>query len=44
MTETLYLLSSPANAMRLFESIEQVRRGEVEEHELVTLDIQQSYD
>jgi len=42
MTETRYLLSTPANAMHLFESIEQVRRGEIEDHELVTLDVQQS--
>ena len=33
--ETMYLLSSPANATRLAESIEEVRRGEATERKLV---------
>jgi antitoxin YefM len=33
--ETIYLLSNPANATRLQNSIEQVRRGEVTEKELI---------
>jgi antitoxin YefM len=33
--ETIYLLSNPANATRLQRSIEQVRRGEVTEKELI---------
>lgn len=31
---TLYLISTPANARRLFESIERSERGEYEAHEL----------
>lgn len=31
---TLYLISTPANARRLFESIERSERGEYETHEL----------
>ena len=31
---TLYLISTPANARRLFESIERPERGEYEAHEL----------
>lgn len=34
LEETAYLLRSPANAKHLLESLEQARRGEVEEHEL----------
>jgi len=33
--ETLYLMSSARNAARLTESIEGLRRGEVEEHDLI---------
>lgn len=33
--ETAYLLRSPANAARLMEAIQQIRRGEVVEYELV---------
>lgn len=33
--ETIYLLSNPANATHLQKSIEQVRRGEVTEKELI---------
>lgn len=33
--ETNYLLRNPANARRLMESLERVRRGEVEQHDLV---------
>lgn len=32
--ETAYLLSTPANAARLAESLKQARRGEIEIHEL----------
>lgn len=35
LEETAYLLSSPANARRLAESIEQLRRGEVTERRLI---------
>ena len=35
MEETAYLLRSPENARRLMESLEQARRGEYEEHELL---------
>lgn len=34
LEETAYLLRSPANVRRLVESLEQVRGGTVEEHEL----------
>jgi antitoxin YefM len=34
--ETLYLLSSPANAKRLMEGIARLDAGEGEEHELIT--------
>jgi len=33
--ETLYLLSSPANAKALMESIAQLERGDVAEHDLI---------
>ncbi len=33
--ETNYLLRNPVNARRLMESLERVRHGEVEHHELV---------
>ncbi|MGW4332205.1 type II toxin-antitoxin system prevent-host-death family antitoxin (plasmid) [Rhodococcus opacus] len=33
--ETAYLLSSPANARRLFRSLEATRRGEYTERELI---------
>jgi len=36
--ETMYLLSSPANAQHLMESIEQLRRGEGVERKLVDPD------
>ena len=35
LQETAYLLRSPANARALMESIAQVERGDVEEHELI---------
>jgi antitoxin YefM len=35
MTETAYLLRTPANAERLLEAIERVRRGEFEHHDLL---------
>jgi len=35
MTETAYLLRTPANAQRLLEAIERVRRGEFDEHDLL---------
>jgi antitoxin YefM len=35
MTETAYLLRTPANAERLIEAIERVRRGEFEQHDLL---------
>ena len=35
MTETAYLLRTPANAERLLEAIERVRRGEFEQHDLL---------
>lgn len=35
LMETLYLLSSPANAKRLMHSIEQAKRGETTERELI---------
>lgn len=34
ITETAYLLRNPANAERLLEAIERVRRGQFEHHEL----------
>jgi len=36
--ETMYLMSNPANAKRLMESIEQLRRGEGEERKLIEPD------
>ncbi len=36
--ETMYLMSNPANAKRLMESIEQLRRGEGTERELIEPD------
>ncbi len=33
--ETLYLLSNPANTEHLLESIEQAKRGKVQERELI---------
>lgn len=38
LTETDYLLRSPANAERLLASLERARRGEVEHHELDNAD------
>lgn len=35
MQETSYLLRSPANAVRLAESISQAHVGDVESHELI---------
>lgn len=35
MSETDYLLSNPENARQLLESIAELERGEVEEHELI---------
>ena len=35
LRETLHLLSSPANAERLRESIAQANAGQLEEHELI---------
>lgn len=34
ITETAYLLRSPANAERLLQAIERARRGEFEQHDL----------
>ena len=34
LEETAYLLRSPANVRRLLESLDQARRGAVEEHDL----------
>ena len=34
----MYLMSNPANAKRLMESIEQLRRGEGEERKLIEPD------
>lgn len=36
--ETMYLLSNPANAKHLMESIDQLRRGEAVERQLIDLD------
>ncbi len=36
--ETLYLMRSPANAKRLMESVEAVKAGEIEEHNLIDPD------
>ena len=36
--ETNYLLRNPVNARRLMESLERVRRGEIEAHELVDVE------
>lgn len=38
MKETNYLLSSPNNAKHLRESIEQIRKGQVSERELIECD------
>jgi antitoxin YefM len=35
LEETAHLLRSPANARRLLESLDQARRGDLEEHELL---------
>ena len=35
LEETAYLLRSPANARRLLESLEQARRGERQQHDLL---------
>lgn len=35
LTETAYLLRSPANADRLLSAIERARRGEFEQHDLL---------
>jgi antitoxin YefM len=35
LMETVHLLRSPANAARLLQSIEQARRGELAEHDLI---------
>ena len=35
LTETAYLLRTPANAERLLESVERARRGEFERHDLL---------
>ena len=35
LMETVYLLKSPANAAHLAESIEQYRRGQIREHNLI---------
>ena len=36
ITETAYLLRNPANAERLLTAIERVRRGEFEQHDVIT--------
>ena len=36
--ETAYLLSSPANAKRLMESMEDIREGRIEYHDLIEVD------
>lgn len=38
MRETEYLLASPENAKRLMQSIEEVRKGQVIEHDLIDPD------
>lgn len=38
MDETEYLLSTPANAEHLKRSIEQLKRGATQEHELIEVD------
>jgi antitoxin YefM len=35
MKETLHLLSSKANADKLYESLKQIKSGDVEEHSLI---------
>jgi len=35
MMETLYLMSSPANAKRLMEAVENVDAGKIETHDLI---------
>ena len=35
LTETAYLLRTPANAERLLEAVERARRGEFERHDLL---------
>jgi antitoxin YefM len=35
LTETMYLLRSPANAKRLLASVERINAGEGERHELI---------
>jgi len=35
MLETLHLMSTPANAKRLMEAIENVKEGKVESHDLI---------
>lgn len=35
MLETLHLMSTPANAKRLMEAIENVKKGKVEFHDLI---------
>jgi len=35
MTETAYLLRTPATAERLLEAVERARRGEFEQHDLL---------
>ncbi len=35
MMETLHVLSTPANAMRLMEAIENVKAGKIEFHDLI---------
>lgn len=38
MMETLHLLSTPANAVRLMEAFEEVKNGRYEEHNLIEPD------
>ncbi len=33
--ETMYLLKSPANAQRLYEALEQLKKGNYQKHELI---------
>jgi antitoxin YefM len=35
LMETVHLLRSPANAVRLLQSIDEARRGELQEHDLI---------